>query len=164
MEKSQKENETGIKSLGSPSALLNPHGRYVNSLIFKEIRMTQEIDFAKGKGLVPVIVQDHQSHEVLMMAYMNQEAWEKTQATGKAHYYSRSRRGLWLKGEESGHYQEVREAFIDCDNDTLLLRVKQLGGGACHMGYRSCFFRKWDKEDWTVTEERIFKPEEVYKK
>ena len=99
-----------------------------------------------------------------MMAYMNQEAWEKTQETGKAHSYSRSRRALWLKGEESGHYQEVAEAFIDCDNDTLLLRVKQLGGGACHMGYRSCFFRKRDKEDWTITEERIFKPEEVYKK
>ncbi len=124
----------------------------------------QDIDFAKGNGLVPVIVQDYQSHEVLMMAYMNQEAWEKTQETGKAHYYSRSRRALWLKGEESGHYQEVAEAFIDCDNDTLLLRVKQLGGGACHMGYRSCFFRKRDKEDWTITEERIFKPEEVYKK
>ena len=126
--------------------------------------MMQDIDFAKGKGLVPVIVQDYQSHEVLMMAYMNQEAWEKTQETGKAHYYSRSRRALWLKGEESGHYQEVAEVFIDCDNDTLLLRVKQLGGGACHMGYRSCFFRKRDKEDWTITEERIFKPEEVYKK
>ena len=124
----------------------------------------QDIDFAKGNGLVPVIVQDYQSHEVLMMAYMNQEAWEKTQETGKAHYYSRSRRALWLKGEESGHYQEVAEVFIDCDNDTLLLRVKQLGGGACHMGYRSCFFRKRDKEDWTITEERIFKPEEVYKK
>lgn len=124
----------------------------------------QEIDFAKGNGLVPVIVQDYESHEVLTLAYMNQEAWEKTQATGKAHYYSRSRRRLWLKGEESGHFQEVVEAFIDCDNDALLLRVNQLGGGACHMGYRSCFFRKRDKEDWTVTKEKIFKPEEVYKK
>ena len=124
----------------------------------------QDIDFAKGNGLVPVIVQDCQSHEVLMLAYMNQEAWEKTQATGKAHYYSRSRRGLWLKGEESGHYQEVIESFIDCDNDTLLLRVKQLGDGACHMGYRSCFFRKKEAQDWSITAERVFTPEEVYKK
>lgn len=124
----------------------------------------QEIDFDKGNGLVPVIVQDYQSHEVLMLAYMNQEAWEKTQATGKAHYYSRSRRGIWLKGEQSGHFQEVVESFIDCDNDTLLLKVRQLGGGACHMGYLSCFFRKREKENWSIVKERIFTPEEVYKK
>ncbi len=83
----------------------------------------QKIDFTKGDGLIPVIVQEYRSLEVLMLAYMNRAAWQKTQKTGKAHYYSRSRRKLWLKGEESGHLQEVREAFIDCDNDTLLLRV-----------------------------------------
>ena len=124
----------------------------------------QRIDFAKGNGLVPVIVQDYRSREVLMLAYMNAEAWKKTQKTGKAHYYSRSRRGLWLKGEESGHYQEVKNAFIDCDNDTLLLQVKQLGGGACHMGYRSCFFRKKRGKDWRVVGKRVFRPQEVYKK
>lgn len=123
----------------------------------------EKIDFAKGNGLVPVIVQDYLSKEVLMMAYMDQEAWEKTQKTGKAHYYSRSRRGPWIKGEESGHFQEVKEAFVDCDNDTLLLHVKQLGG-ACHLGYRSCFFRKKGKKEWRVVAKRVFRPEEVYKK
>ncbi len=124
----------------------------------------QKIDFAKGDGLVPVIVQDYRSREVLMMAYMNKEAWKKTQKTGKAHYYSRSRDRIWLKGEESGHFQLVRGAFIDCDNDTLLLKVRQLGEGACHMGYRSCFFRKEAKKGWRVAARRVFKPEEVYKK
>ncbi len=123
----------------------------------------QKIDFAKGDGLVPVIVQDYRSREVLMVAYMNREAWEKTQKTGKAHYYSRSRRGLWLKGEESGHYQEIKDAFIDCDNDTLLIQVKQLGEGACHMGYRSCFFRKKQGKNWRLVAKRVFDPGEVYK-
>ena len=91
-----------------------------------------KIDFAKGNGLVPVIVQDYHTREVLMVAYMNEEAWEKTKETGKAHYYSRSRKGPWFKGEESGHFQEVKDAFIDCDNDTILLQVDQIGGAACH--------------------------------
>lgn len=124
----------------------------------------EKIDFAKGNGLVPVIVQDHRSREVLMVAYMDKRAWEKTQKTGKAHYYSRSRKGLWLKGEESGNFQEVKNVFIDCDNDTLLLQVKQIGGAACHKGYRSCFFRKKAKKDWKVATKRVFNPEEVYKK
>jgi phosphoribosyl-AMP cyclohydrolase len=123
----------------------------------------QKLDFAKGNGLVPVIVQDYRSREVLMMAYMNREAWTKTQKTGKAHYYSRSRKRLWLKGEESGHYQEVKDILIDCDNDTLLLRVKQLGGGACHLGYRSCFFRKKEERSWKPVAKRIFNPEQIYK-
>ena len=123
-----------------------------------------KIDFEKGNGLVPVIVQDYRTHEVLMLAYMNREAWEKTNKTGKAHFYSRSRRGLWLKGEESGHFQDVKGALIDCDEDTVLLKVRQRGGGACHMGYRSCFFRKKAKKDWKVVGKRIFNPEEVYQK
>jgi phosphoribosyl-AMP cyclohydrolase len=122
-----------------------------------------KIDFAKGNGLVPVIVQDYRSLEVLMMAYMNREAWTKTQKTGKAHYYSRSRKGMWLKGEESGHYQEVKDVRIDCDNDTLLLRVKQRGEGACHLGYRSCFFRKKAERSWKTTARRSFNPGQVYK-
>jgi phosphoribosyl-AMP cyclohydrolase len=122
----------------------------------------QKIDFAKGNGLVPVIVQDYRTCEVLMMAYMNQEAWNKTRKTGKAHYYSRSRRGPWFKGEESGHYQEVKDIFIDCDNDTVLLRVKQTGGGACHLGYRSCFFRKKTARGWKVIANRLFDPKQVY--
>ena len=122
----------------------------------------QKIDFAKGGGLVPVIVQDYRSREVLMMAYMNREAWAKTQKTRKAHYYSRSRGRIWLKGEESGHFQEVKGILMDCDNDTLLLKVKQ-AGGACHLGYRSCFFRKKAKRDWRIAARRVFRPEEVYK-
>ncbi len=121
-------------------------------------------DFAKGEGLVPVIVQDYQTGDVLMLAYMNQEAWDKTRRTGKAHYYSRSRDKLWLKGEDSGHFQEVKKTLIDCDNDTLVLQVKQRGAGACHMGYRSCFFRKRAARGWKVSAKRLFNPEEVYKK
>lgn len=124
----------------------------------------QQINFAKGDGLVPVIVQDYRSKEVLMMGYMNGESWEKTRRTGKAHYYSRSRGRIWLKGEESGHFQEIKDILIDCDNDTLLLRVKQIGRAACHMGYRSCFFRKKDKTSWKVLAKRVFDPEKVYRK
>jgi phosphoribosyl-AMP cyclohydrolase len=123
-----------------------------------------KIDFAKGSGLVPVIVQDYQTREVLMVAYMDEAAWEKTESTGKAHYYSRSRGKPWFKGEESGHFQEVKNVLIDCDNDTLLLQVNQIGGAACHEGYRSCFFRKQDNGDWKVIGERVFDPKEVYKK
>ena len=125
---------------------------------------TTRIDFAKGNGLVPVIVQDYQSRDVLMVAYMNEEAWRKTNETGKAHYYSRSRKGLWFKGEESGNFQEVKDAFIDCDNDTILLQVNQIGGAACHEGYHSCFFRKQADGDWNVIAERVFDPKKVYKK
>ena len=124
----------------------------------------REIDFEKGNGLVPVIVQDYGSRDVLMVAFMNKQAWEKTQETGKAHYYSRSRKGLWFKGEESGNFQEVRDVFIDCDNDTILLQVDQIGGAACHEGYRSCFFRRSTGDDWKVIAERVFDPKEVYKK
>jgi phosphoribosyl-AMP cyclohydrolase len=125
---------------------------------------TVKIDFEKGGGLVPVIVQDYQSRDVLMVAYMNEEAWEKTKETGKAHYYSRSRKGPWFKGEESGNFQEVIDMFIDCDNDTILLQVNQIGGAACHEGYRSCFYRKRGNGDWKVIAERVFDPKEVYKK
>jgi phosphoribosyl-AMP cyclohydrolase len=124
----------------------------------------QKIDFAKGNGLVPVIVQDYESRDVLMVAYMNEEAWEKTIETGKAHYYSRSRKGLWFKGKESGNFQEVRDAFIDCDNDTILLQVDQIGGAACHEGFRSCFFRQRAGDGWEICAERVFDPKEVYKK
>jgi phosphoribosyl-AMP cyclohydrolase len=131
---------------------------------FQGILWMQKIDFEKGKGLVPVIVQDYRSREVLMVAYMNKQAWEKTKKTGKAHYYSRSRKGLWLKGEESGNFQEVKSAFIDCDHDTLLLQVRQVGGAACHEGYRSCFFRKRANGNWKTVAKRVFDPKEVYQK
>ncbi len=121
-------------------------------------------DFEKTGGLVPVIAQDWQTGEVLMLAYMNQEAWEKTLETGKVHYYSRSRQKIWLKGESSGHFQIVKEIRLDCDLDTLLIKVEQLGGAACHKGYRSCFFRRFKDGDLEVVGEKIFDPEVVYGK
>ena len=122
-----------------------------------------EPDFAKGDGLVPAIVQDAETKEVLMMAYMNNESWKATLQTGKATYWSRSRQKLWLKGEESGHFQIIKDIFIDCDNDTILLQVKQLGEAACHTGYKSCFYRKLNGEDFVVVGAKIFNPKEVYK-
>ena len=101
-----------------------------------------EPDFSKGNGLVPAIVQDFENNEVLMLAYMNKDAWEKTNTTGTAHYWSRSRNRLWKKGETSGNVQIVKEIRIDCDRDTILLKVEQVGGIACHTGNRSCFYTK----------------------
>jgi phosphoribosyl-AMP cyclohydrolase len=120
-------------------------------------------NFAKDNGLIPVIAQDAETKEVLMMAYMNRESWEATLKTGKATYWSRSRQKLWLKGETSGNVQLIKAIFIDCDDDTILLQVKQLGDAACHTGYRSCFYRKLSGEDFVVVGEKIFNPEEVYK-
>ncbi len=123
------------------------------------------IDFAKGDGIVPVIIQDYDTNDVLMLAYMNQEAWDKTLSTGKVHYYSRSRNRLWLKGETSGHTQDVKAVYIDCDTDTILIKIHQHGGAACHEGYRSCFFRERNGGDnWRVIGERVFDPETVYGK
>jgi phosphoribosyl-AMP cyclohydrolase len=122
-----------------------------------------EPDFEKGKGLVPAVVQDYETKEVLMLAYMNRESWLKTLETGKAHYWSRSRDCLWLKGETSGHFQIVREVRIDCDEDTVLLKVDQLGGAACHTGHRSCFYRRMVDGGFVVVGEKVFNPEEVYK-
>jgi len=123
-----------------------------------------KLDFDKAGGLVSAIAQDATSGQVLMIAWMNQEAWEETLRTGKVCYYSRTRKKLWRKGEESGHWQEVKEIFVDCDNDAVLLKVNQLGGAACHEGYQSCFFRKVEGEELKVIAERIFDPKEVYKK
>jgi phosphoribosyl-AMP cyclohydrolase len=122
------------------------------------------IDFDKAGGLVPVIAQDADSGVVLMLAWMNREAYEETQRTGRAVYYSRSRTRLWRKGEESGHYQQVREILIDCDADTILLKVHQVGGAACHEGYQSCFFRRVEGNDTKVIAEKVFDPKTVYKK
>jgi len=122
-----------------------------------------EIDFGKGDGLVPVIVQDDETGEVLMLAYMSREAWLKTLETGKATYWSRSRNELWVKGETSGHVQLVKEILVDCDSDTLLLKVHQVGGAACHTGYKSCFYRRVINEKTEIIGEPVFKPEDVYK-
>ncbi len=111
------------------------------------------------KGLITAIAQDHATNEILMLAFMNLEALEKTVETGKAHYFSRSRGKLWLKGESSGHVQLVHDMYIDCDADAILMKVEQLGGGACHMGYRSCFYRTLEGD---VISEKVFDPEDVY--
>lgn len=119
------------------------------------------IDFNSLKyenGLILAIVQDQNSREVLMCAYMNREALEKTVETGIAHFWSRSRQSLWKKGETSGHFQKVKEIRIDCDMDSLLLLVEQ-AGGACHMGYRSCFYRNLNGE---IVGEKVFEPKDVY--
>jgi len=121
-----------------------------------------EIDFARGEGLIPAIVQDWKTGEVLMVAYMNANSWAKTQETGRACFWSRSRKKLWLKGETSGHIQMVKEAYIDCDNDALLLKVEQIGGAACHTGYRSCFYRRVARGKTEAVGERVFDPKEVY--
>ena len=123
-----------------------------------------KIDFEKGDGLIPVIIQDASTHEVLMLGYMNQEAWEKTIKTGRASFWSRSRKKIWVKGETSKHFQEVKEIYLDCDGDTLLLKVDQIGGAACHMGFRSCFHRRYEEKKWKVSGKRIFDPKEVYGK
>ncbi len=113
-------------------------------------------------GLLPAIVQDAATGDVLMLAFMNEAAWEATLRTGEAHFFSRSRNTLWHKGGTSGHVQRIKEIFLDCDNDTVLLKVEQVGGAACHTGYRSCFYRRLEGEDWHLVGERIFDPKEVY--
>ena len=122
------------------------------------------IDFDKAGGLVAAIAQDAETGEVLMIAWMNREAYEETVRTGRAVYFSRSRAKLWRKGEESGNVQEVREIYLDCDADAVLLKVHQIGGAACHEGYKSCFFRKVEKDGLKVIGERVFDPKVVYKK
>src|SRR5687767_11291295 len=122
------------------------------------------LDFDKAGGLVPAVAQDADTGEVLMIAWMNREAFDETVRTGRAVYFSRSRNKLWRKGEESGNVQEVKEIFIDCDADAVLMKVNQIGGAACHEGYKSCFFRRVDGEDLTVIGERVFDPKDVYKK
>lgn len=123
-----------------------------------------ELDFSKFDGLLPAIVQDSETSEILMLAFMNEEAWKKTLSTGTATFWSRSRKKLWVKGESSGHIQHVREIRVDCDNDTVLLKVEQVGGAACHLGYKSCFFKKIEKGGVVITGQPLFNPDEVYKK
>ena len=122
-----------------------------------------EPDFAKRGGLVTAIAQDATNGEILMVAYMNQAAWKHTLDTGRATYWSTSRNKLWIKGESSGHVQHVKEIYVDCDADVVLMKVEQTSA-ACHEGYRSCFFRKKVNGNWKVMGKRVFDPKEVYKK
>jgi phosphoribosyl-AMP cyclohydrolase len=123
-----------------------------------------QIDFKKGDGLIPVVIQDASTHQVLMLGYMNQQAWEETLRSKRVTFWSRSRNKLWQKGETSGHFQEVKEILLDCDGDTLLIRANQIGGAACHTGYRSCFHHRFEDGEWKLSGERIFDPKEVYGK
>ncbi|HNZ10872.1 MAG: phosphoribosyl-AMP cyclohydrolase [Deltaproteobacteria bacterium ADurb.Bin151] len=122
-----------------------------------------DLNFNKSDGLIPAIVQDAETKDVLMLAYMNRESWEATLKSGKATFWSRSRQKLWLKGESSGHVQIIKNIFIDCDDDTILLQVEQLGGAACHTGHRSCFYRKLEGGELIVVGEKVFDPKDVYK-
>ncbi len=122
-----------------------------------------ELNFNKdADGLLPVVVQDWRTNEVLMLAYMNEAAWRRTLETGLATYWSRSRNKFWVKGESSGNVQKVREILVDCDLDTVLLKVEQVGGAACHEGYRSCFYRRVDGGELEIIGERVFEPADVY--
>ena len=119
-------------------------------------------DFNKCGGLIPAIAQDYETGEVLMLAFMNLQAWEATLKTGKATYWSRTRQELWIKGQSSGHQQIVKDIRIDCDADTVLLKIEQLGGAACHTGHRSCFHKRVADDSVQIIGEPVFDPEEVY--
>ena len=124
-----------------------------------------ELDFSKVDGLLPAIVQDYKSGRVLMHAYINQASWEKTLETGEAHYWSRSRQELWHKGGTSGHIQKIKEIYADCDGDTVLFKVEQVGGAACHTGRETCFHKRVDRNgEVTIVGKKIFDPDKVYKK
>jgi phosphoribosyl-AMP cyclohydrolase len=136
---------------------------FCHSFAVVEIRELQP-NFEKLNGMVPAIAQDAETGEVLMLAWMNRDAFEETLRTRRACYYSRSRDRLWRKGEESGHVQDVEAIYLDCDADTILLKVRQHGGAACHEGYKSCFFRELDGDQARIVGERVFDPSTVYAK
>jgi phosphoribosyl-AMP cyclohydrolase len=121
-------------------------------------------DFDKVGGLIPAIAQDAETGDILMMAYMNEEALRKTLETGEVHYWSRSRREIWHKGGTSGHVQKVKEICLDCDGDAIVVKIEQIGGAACHTGHRSCFHFKWAEGDFKLEGEMVFDPKEVYGK
>ncbi len=123
-----------------------------------------KLDFLKSNdGLIPAIAQDYKTGEVLMLAYINEESWAETLKSGYATYWTRSRQKLWKKGESSGNLQEIKEILVDCDEDTVIFKVNQIGDAACHVGYRSCFYRKVDGNKLTIVGKKVFNPEDVYK-
>ena len=124
----------------------------------------EELDFQKAGGIIPAVAQDHLTGEVLMLAYINPEAWQETLRTGQAVYYSRSRNRLWRKGEESGNIQIIKEILVDCDGDAVIFRVEQKGGAACHTGHRSCSYRKLENGTLIELNQPLFDPEKVYRK
>lgn len=126
------------------------------------IYRTMNLDFGKSDGLITAVVQDQASGRVLMVGYMNEEAFRRTIETGFVTFYSRSRRKLWMKGESSGHRLKVREISTDCDLDAVLVQVEALGPGVCHEGYESCFFRRLEDGEWKVKDERTYDPDAIY--
>jgi len=121
------------------------------------------LDFSKSDdGLVPAIAQDAETGEILMLAYINEQSWKRTLETGKATYWSRSRRAFWVKGESSGNVQRIKEILVDCDQDTVVFKIEQVGGAACHKGYKSCFYRQVTPEGLKLVGQRVFDPAEVY--
>ncbi len=124
--------------------------------------MSDVLDFNKQDGLITAIVQDSKTHRVLMVGYMNREAFDKTIATGHVTFFSRSRQKLWIKGESSGHFLLLKSIATDCDGDALLIRAEPLGPGVCHEGYESCFFRTLDQGEWRITEKQMYDPNAVY--
>jgi phosphoribosyl-AMP cyclohydrolase len=150
------------KALISPLAQKAPAGFLFLERGFLE-GQSVEIAFAKAGGLVPAIVQDDGTGDVLMLGFMNEEALAETRRTREVVFFSRSKNRLWKKGESSGHVLRVREVRVDCDADALLVRVEAVGPGVCHEGYRSCFFRRMEEDGGAkVIEERTFAPEQVY--
>jgi len=121
-----------------------------------------DLDFSKLGGLIPAVIQDHASGRVLMVGFMNEEAFRNTVETGYATFYSRSRNKLWMKGETSGHRLAVKQISADCDNDTVLIQVEAQGPGVCHKGYESCFYRKLKDGEWVLTEQKAYDPDTVY--
>jgi len=127
-------------------------------------KLIKLLDFSKINGkLIPVITQDHETNEVLILAFANEKAVRRTLETGYVHFYSRSRNALWKKGESSGHVEEVENIMLDCDNDSLLVKVKQVGA-ACHMGYNTCFYSEFEKGSLKIIGKKLFDPKEIYKK
>ena len=138
--------------------------RITSSLTLEDMSFYEKLKFDE-QGLIPAIIQEHKTGRVLMMAWMNRASLEKTLATGKTHFWSRSRRKFWMKGETSGHTQSVKNVAFDCDGDTLLIQVEQIGA-ACHEGYQSCFFRsaQLQGDGFSITEPRLESPEQIYGK
>ena len=124
--------------------------------------MSEVLDFDKQNGLITAVVQDAKTHRVLMVGYMNREAFDKTIATGHVTFFSRSRQKLWIKGESSGHFLMLKSISTDCDGDALLVEAEPIGPGVCHEGYESCFFRTLEQGNWRVTEEKMYDPNAVY--
>src|SRR6266550_1791538 len=143
----------------TPARHHHHHGHYFGERAFL---CGMDLDFKKMDGLITAVIQDHVSGRVLMVGFMNEEAFHKTVETGYAIFFSRSRNKLWLKGETSGHRLVVKDIATDCDRDALLIRVEAQGPGVCHEGYESCFFRRLDNGQWQVNEERAYDPAAVY--